>query len=614
MNQKQTFAALKIPKWCTLFFCWMIIAFVNRAGAQTALPLTDLSAFQAPGANWRIAGDVAADLAANEAFTVTKGTGMLVNLPEKGGKATDLFSGFQHGDADIELDFMMAKGSNSGIYLQGRYEVQLLDSWGKLMPKAGDNGGIYERWDESRGKGSEGYEGYAPRQNASRAPGLWQHLKIFFQAPRFDAAGKKIENAKMLRVELNGVTLHENVEMLGPTRGAMENNEVASGPLRIQGDHGPVAFRNIKINNYDKPRPVLRDLKYTIYKGKFEKEPDYAKLPPEAEGSSVILTSSVAKIPNEYLIRYSGILDVKEPGEYTFNLSASGGGAVMKINKQQVIKTDWSGNAKATLAAGSQPFELLYSKFVEWNKPALGLTVAGPGIREYIISDANTASADVVDPILVEAPMQTLLRSFMDIPGAPRVVHAISVGSPQQVHYTYDMDRGAIIQVWRGGFLDATPMWHDRGDGSSRPTGAVQYFGTPMFAVQKLASADAAWSADSAGTGFRTKGYVLDDGDRPTFRYQMHGGLLEDAIGVLENGQGLQRRISMAAPAAGLYVRLAAGKTIEGGTNGLYLVDDKSYYIKIDDAGGAKPIIRDSNGAKELLLPLQNSVTYSLLF
>jgi hypothetical protein len=509
---------------------------------------------------------------------------------------------------------MMAKGSNSGIYLQGRYEVQLLDSWGNLTPKPGDNGGIYERWDESRGKGLEGYEGYAPRQNASRAPGLWQHLKIFFQAPRFDAAGKKIENAKMLRVELNGVTLHENVELSGPTRGGMENSEVASGPLRIQGDHGAVAFRNIKVTNYDKPRPVLRDLKYTIYKGKFEKEPDYAKLPPEAEGSSVILTSAVSKISNEYVIRYSGILDVKEPGEYTFNLSASGGGAIMKINKQQVIKTDWSGNAKATLAAGSQPFELLYSKFVSWDKPALGLTVAGPGIREYIISDANTANAEVVDPILVEAPQQTLLRSFMDLPGAPRVVHAISVGSPQQVHYTYDMDRGAIIQVWRGGFLDATPMWHSRGDGSSRPSGAVQHLGAHQFAVQKLASAEAPWSADSAGTGFRTKGYKLDDGDRPTFRYQMYGGLVEDAIHVLENGHGLQRRISMASPAAGLYVRLAVGKTIEGGANGLYLVDDKSYYLKIDDAGGAKPIIRDSNGGKELLLPLQNAVTYSLLF
>jgi hypothetical protein len=71
----------------------------------------------------------------------------------------------------LKLDYMMAKGSNSGIYLQGRYEVQLLDSWGVRNPRPGDNGGIYERWDEARGKGNEGFQGHAPRHNASRAPG-----------------------------------------------------------------------------------------------------------------------------------------------------------------------------------------------------------------------------------------------------------------------------------------------------------------------------------------------------------------------------------------------------------------------------------------------------------
>ena len=104
------------------------------------------------------------------------GTGILANLPEGVKNPADLYFGFQHGDADLELDYMMARASNSGIYLQGRYELQLLDSWATLAPKAGDNGGIYERWDEARGKGAEGYEGHAPRQNASRAPGLWEHL------------------------------------------------------------------------------------------------------------------------------------------------------------------------------------------------------------------------------------------------------------------------------------------------------------------------------------------------------------------------------------------------------------------------------------------------------
>src|SRR5690606_35316420 len=182
-------------------------------------------------------------------------------------------------------------GSNSGIYLQGRYEIQLLDSWGVVNPTAGDNGGIYERWDDSKPEGQKGFQGYAPRQNVSRAPGLWQKLNISFQAPKFDENGNKTENARILRIELNGVVIHENVELFGPTRGGMENNEKAKGPLRIQGDHGAVAFKNIQITSYDKLRPDLSNLDFLIYGGRFEEEPDLSTLSPEVKGSSDVLTS-----------------------------------------------------------------------------------------------------------------------------------------------------------------------------------------------------------------------------------------------------------------------------------------------------------------------------------
>ncbi|HZF66079.1 MAG TPA: family 16 glycoside hydrolase [Chitinophagaceae bacterium] len=582
--------------------------------SQTTLALTDLSAFQSPGNSWRIAGDVRADLNQNNILMPANGTGVLVNVTDKKNKGQDIVTVLQHSDADVELDYMMAKGSNSGVYLQGRYEVQLLDSWGTKRPIHGDNGGIYERWDEARGKGNEGYDGYPPRQNVSSAPGLWQHLKISFQAPRFDAAGKKIENARMIRVELNGVTIHENVELAGPTRGSL-GEEVASGPLRIQGDHGSVAFRNIKIVNYDKPRPELVNLRYTIYKGKFEQEPDYNKLPPEAEGTSVILTSSVNnRIDNEYLIKYSGTLKVKEPGEYNFNLRAPGGGGILKINNQTVIPRQDYGVAKVTLPAGDLPFQLLYSKFVSWTKPALGLVVAGPGIREYLISDVTTSTNEVVDPILLEAPGNTILRSFMDLPGGPRLVHAVNVGSPDQVHYTYDLDYGSLVQIWRGGFLDATPMWHSRGDGSSRPYGAVKHLGKPRFVVGRLSSPQDPWQQDSVGTGFRPKGYTLDEADRPTFRYQIYGSSVSDATRVIDGGQGIQREITVQNPGPNMYVRLAEANKIETVSNGVYLVDDKSYYLRVNDAGGATPIIRNVSGKQELILPIQNKISYSILF
>lgn len=602
------------------------------------LPLNDLSAFASPTPNWRIVGQVRADLNKDNTLSTDKGTGILANIPLANAPADaknpykyDLITNLQHGDVDLELDYMMAAKSNSGVYLQGRYEVQLRDSWDIRTPNVHDNGAVYERWDEKRPEGHQGYEGHAARQNASRAPGLWQHLKISFQAPRFNAGGpggvpQKTENARVLRIELNGVIIQEDVELTGPTRGSSFTDEKALGPLRFQGDHGAVAIRNIHYIAYDKPRPELRDLKYAVYKGKFEKEADFGGKAPESEGTTAVLSASVSRIPNEFLIRYTGTLRVSEPGEYRFNLGTPGGGGTLKINNQAVMTPGGrTRSGKITLPKGDLPFELLYSKFMDWAQPALGLAVAGPGIREYALSDGVGSTGDEVDPIMVDAPTNTLLRSFMDIPGEKtteasdrpgrtlRVTHAISVGTPEQIHYTYDLDKGALIQVWRGSFLDATPMWHDRGDGSSRPMGMVQRLGTPVLFLTKLASPQANWLTDTTGSSYRPKGYVLDESDRPTFRYQSYGASVDDKIRVLNEGKGVQREVTITNPAPDLYARLISGTSISAMENGMYLIDGQEY-VRIDDVGGAKPTIRDSNGRQELIVPVKGKLIYSILF
>ncbi|MBC3784959.1 family 16 glycoside hydrolase [Spirosoma utsteinense] len=606
------------------------------------LPLNDLSAFAPTTPNWRIAGGVRADLNKPNTLTTDNGAGVLVSLPLPANQASKLadqqmnaVSRLQHGDMDLELDFMIAPKSNSGVYLQGRYEIQLFDSWDIRSPRTIDNGSIYERWDEKRAEGQNGFEGHPARQNASRAPGLWQHLKVSFQAPRFSAnsAGgvpQKTENARMVRVELNGVVIHEDVELTGPTRGSIFSDEKPTGPLLLQGDHGAVAFRNIRYINYDKPRPELMNLKYAVYKGKYEKEAEYSRTAPESEGTTGVLSANVSRIPNEFLIRYTGTLRVVEPGEYRFNLGVPGGGGMLKINNQPVVASG-SSTGKVTLAKGDLPFELFYSKFVDWVKPNLGLAVSGPGIREYTVTDATSGTNDEVDPIIIDAPTNTVLRSFMDMPGVDspgektpasanrqrrtlRVVHAVSVGSPEQVHYTYDLDKGALLQVWRGSFLDATPMWHDRGDGSSKPMGMVQRLGAPVLFLSKLSSPQASWIADTTGSGYRPKGYVLDEVDRPTFRYISYGSMVDDKIRVLPNGQGVQREVSIATPASDLYARLASGTTISPMENGLYLIDGQQY-LRIDDGTGGKPAIREaSNGRQELIVPVKGKVIYSILF
>ncbi len=158
-----------------------------------------------------------------------------------GTSPSELVSRYEFGDVDVHADFMLPEGGNSGLYLMGRYEVQLLDSTGNTSLTFGDCGGIYEAY----GEGSK-WRGRAPMFNAFRGPGQWHGLTIRFRAPKFDASGAKVSNARFERVMIDDVLLQENIEVPEPTRGAFDSpKEVASGPLRFQGDHGPVAFKNI---------------------------------------------------------------------------------------------------------------------------------------------------------------------------------------------------------------------------------------------------------------------------------------------------------------------------------------------------------------------------------
>ncbi len=144
----------------------------------------------------------------------------------------DIYTEEKFGDCIIEVELKVPKGSNSGIYIMGEYEVQMLDSYGRAKVGAGDLGGLY---------GAS-----APKVNAAKKPGEWQKFVIDFQAPRFEG-GKKTSNARFVRVVLNDQVIHENVEMKGPTPSGVTGKEAPTGPIMFQGDHGPVSYRNIKV-------------------------------------------------------------------------------------------------------------------------------------------------------------------------------------------------------------------------------------------------------------------------------------------------------------------------------------------------------------------------------
>lgn len=563
-----------------------------------------------------------ADPASLGRLNTAPGFGVIVNVAPAG-TGQHLVSRWEHGDLELELDFMMLKGSNSGVYLQGRYEVQLLDSWGVKTPSFADAGGIYQRWDPRRGRGREGYEGVPPRINASRAPGLWQHLRILFQAPRFDARGNKITNARFVRVEYNGVVIHENVEVTGPTRGAVLENERPTGPLLIQGDHGPVALRDIRFKRYSGQRVKLADLRYRAYEAE-SGEKAYAMNGATArQGPAEAISSSLAGAQDKFAVAFDGIMDVPASGRYRFDLGfdwidsdphfsgvALGGGKLM-IGGREVLMHGGrqpSASGDVELKAGKHPFSLAFYKNRPWtNRSEAALFVEGPQIQRHALHAASNAPAPLPGAITVQPEREAVvLRSFVRH-GRTKRTHAVSVGDPSGVHYSFDLANGALLQAWRGPFLETTPMWHERGnDQIAEPLGSRLILpGTPSLAF--LAGENAAWP-DSVGAaaGYTLNGYELDPVGRPTFHYRLRAVEVDDRLRPGDDGASLRRELRLRAPdgTSGLFLRLAAGDTIRPRSDGSFVVGDMSYYIA-SAAGAARPVVRGHAGQQELLMPVQ---------
>ena len=142
--------------------------------------------------------------------------GMLVNSAA----GSDLITTARFGDFKLVAEYTYPKDSNSGIYLRGRYEFQILDDFESKKNGVGSSAAIY------------GF--IAPTVNSINAPDEWNTAEITLIG-------------RIVTVVLNGVTVIDSQEIPGITGGALESNEGEPGPLFVQGDHGPVTFRKLTI-------------------------------------------------------------------------------------------------------------------------------------------------------------------------------------------------------------------------------------------------------------------------------------------------------------------------------------------------------------------------------
>jgi hypothetical protein len=170
---------------------------------------------------------------------------------EVAANAGDLRSKEKFGDIQLHIEWAVPaqiRGNsqnrgNSGVFLQGRYEVQVLDSSDNLTYADGQAGAIYGQW--------------PPLVNAARKPGEWQSYDIVFEAPRFE--GQKLIKRAYLTVFMNGVLLHNRKEMMGPTvhrQLAQYVPQPDEDSIVLQDHQTPVRYRNIwvrRLATYDRP-------------------------------------------------------------------------------------------------------------------------------------------------------------------------------------------------------------------------------------------------------------------------------------------------------------------------------------------------------------------------
>lgn len=612
---------IKTTLACFLLFCLSSLSAQPYKIPLTSLSLDDMSSFKPQAGNWQLVSDVQMDRnvdvheKGNGSVKTKAGKGVLINLNNDKMKDA-LLTSWEHGDLDLELEFMMPKGSNSGVYLQGRYEIQLYDSWGVRYPKFSDLGGIYRNWENEKGKI---YMGKAPLSNAAKAPGLWQKMAISFRAPRFDASGKKVANAFINHIIINGVTIHENVEIPLYTGGAIENNEKATGPLMIQGDHGAVAFRNIKYRSY-KPLDVsLSQVSYKYWNGRNEHENDYKSKTPNKTGTLPALNFDFMSGSDTFGVQYSGKITVPENTTYYFTLVSNGGSSLF-IDGKNIIANHraWRWDVKTgelALTAGTHDFDLYYHRHDTWLPPALGLMIESANMEKRALNaPATFQTGDATSPILVRVGNEPkILRAFLDYKNDRKLrrTHTVGVGDPSGINYVFDTKLGVLSCVWRGNFVDATPMWHDRGDGSFRPLGDVLFlFNTPQLAL--LSDKNAAFPATFDENTFRGKGYKIEESSsRPMFRYIVNGVEAEDKTYPSDQNRSLTREVKVSNVPSGqtAYFRIADGKNIESITEGVYVVDAK-YYITV--LSSEKPFVREVGGQKELVVAANAGVKYEI--
>jgi hypothetical protein len=569
-----------LPKVSLFFLVCPLLAWGQAStGNYTALPLKDLRTFENAGSNWSIQGGIGIHPSGIVKPKTTSGEGILVGTPG-GALTTKVLAN----DVRLTAQFMVSAGAEGSITLPGGHKVRIADSYRQTAPNSLTSGFI----------------GQFPAQNAAKAPGLWQTLELAYDA----SVPQLPTSARLNSLSLNQVTVLETVYL--PVLKSITEPQ----PVIFEVNKGTIAFKNIGYQLLASRKPLaLENLTYKVYADKWDSK-EYTKL--DQEGKSPVLTQEVTRGMKEFHLVYEGDMKVLEAGEYLFTSIYTGPVLSLDIGGKTVLNTGESTSQEThvssiNLSQGTHKFKIHYSRF-PWRQPALGLRVEKSGIRPYDLHTLSSLPEPAPKPNIRVSPetQPEMVRSFVLLDGEKyKRTHCISVGSPLGWNYTVDLNRGALLQAWRGEFANVTEMWYERGEPQLLfPAGlTVPVSGKSSLAL--LQNESETWP-DSSNINFL--GYKIDKKGFPGFRYTIASTTVTDHL--TTDAGGITRTFNMeGAPAGKLYALMASGRQIVQIEKGLFQVDDR-YYIQTDKK--ARIVLRSSGHNQELLLALSTPAAYTI--
>ncbi|MDG0963426.1 MAG: PA14 domain-containing protein [Opitutales bacterium] len=351
-----------------------------------------------------------------------------------------------------------------------------------------------------------------------------------------------------------------------------------------------------------KANPIT-NLSYKIYHGEWSKVPDFSGLEPKKTGTLAngLFDITRSEIKNNFGFVFQGEIECIKKGKYSFTLS-SDDGSILFINDKVVVDNDGihgieTAKGSIDLNKGKHNIEVRY--FERGGGESLTVSWSGPGFKNKALSKSLPKRGQLVEGMLLEAPKgeAIIYRNFIDGAG-PR---AIGVGYHEGLNLAFDANNMRLAMIWHGDFIDGARHWIARGQGFQPPAGNGVVRFPEGLAIAQLRTQDAAWPKSEYRTQeLEFEGYVLDNMQRPTFKYSRNQvSIMDNAIALAgssaEVSGAIKRLISFSGKEGNdnLFFRLAAGSFEKMGD--FYRSDELTIQVE----GGAVFQVKD-----ELRVPI----------